>query len=83
MMSNPKIVNIHEAKTNFSKLVSQLEEGRSFIISLTGKPIGKLIPYQELRKQHVLDGSWQGKIKIASDFDLLPKKIEEAFYGDY
>lgn len=81
-MSNPKIVNIHEAKTNFSKLVSQLEEGRSFIIARAGKPIGKLIPYQELRKQRVPGGSWQGKIKIASDFDFLPKEIEEAFYGE-
>jgi len=40
-------VNIHEAKTHFSKLLEQLASGESeeIIIAKAGKPVAKLIPY--------------------------------------
>jgi prevent-host-death family protein len=38
-------MNIHEAKTQFSKLVEQAAAGEEIVISKAGKPMAKLVPY--------------------------------------
>ena len=43
--SNLVQVNIHEAKTQFSKLVEQAAAGEEIVISKAGKPMAKLVPY--------------------------------------
>lgn len=35
------IVNIHEAKTNLSKLIAQFQQGEEIIIAKNGKPVLK------------------------------------------
>lgn len=42
-----KQVNIHEAKTNFSKLVEEVESGAEITIARAGKPILKLVRIEE------------------------------------
>ncbi len=37
-------VNIHDAKTQLSKLVDQAAQGEAFIIAKAGKPMVKVIP---------------------------------------
>ena len=39
-----KSVNIHEAKTNLSKLVAEAAKGEPFVISKAGKPLVKVVP---------------------------------------
>ena len=39
-------VNIHEAKTNFSKLVERALEGEEIVIARSGKPLLKLVPLE-------------------------------------
>mgnify|MGYP001416599969 CR=1 FL=1 len=39
--------NIHQAKTNLSKLIAQVENGEEIIIARAGKPIVKIEKYQE------------------------------------
>ena len=75
-----KTVNIHEAKTHFSQIITEVIAGNSFIIAKAGKPVGKLIPFSNEAKARVPGGSWAGKIEMAEDFDILPKEIEDAFY---
>ena len=70
--------NMHEAKSQLSKLIEQAEHGEEVIIAKAGKPVAKLIPYQKSVEQRK-GGQWKGKIKIKSDFDKLPKDIEAAF----
>lgn len=36
-------VNIHEAKTQFSRIVDQAEAGEEFVIARAGKPVAKLV----------------------------------------
>lgn len=36
-----KVVNIHEAKTQLSKLVEEASRGESFVIAKAGKPVAK------------------------------------------
>lgn len=74
------VVNIHEAKTHFSKLIASTLKGDEVIIARGGKPIIKLIPYtEEVPKRH--GGQFKGIIKISEDFDdPLPAEYLKLFY---
>ena len=74
-------VNIHEAKTNLSRLVDQAANGSEVVIAKAGKPVAKLVPLQRARQQRK-PGYLKGKIRIADDFDApLPKELLRAFEG--
>ncbi len=73
--------NIHEAKTHLSRLVERAAGGEEIIIAKAGKPMAKLVPYQEDKKPRK-PGSLRGKIWIADDFDELPEDIAAAFRGE-
>lgn len=74
-------INIHEAKTQFSKLVETVLRGGNVTIARAGKPVARLVPIEEptvMRKP----GSMKGQIKIADDFDApMPIELQEAFEG--
>ena len=73
------IVNIHEAKTNLSRLLAQVDKGEEVVISKAGKPVARLIPFEE-KPKHRLAGSGKGMIEVADDFDApLPKSILNQF----
>jgi len=40
-----KTVNIHEAKTQLSKLVEEASRGESFVIAKAGKPVAKVTAF--------------------------------------
>lgn len=67
-----KSVNIHEAKTNLSKLVAEAAKGESFIIAKAGKPLVKVVPLDapSHRKMRRL-GFMAGRIKVPDDFDRM------------
>ena len=72
-------VNIHEAKTNFSKLLVRVSNGEEIIIAKAGKPIARLVPALERQKKRI-PGSAKGKIRIDPDFDApLPESIIKSF----
>lgn len=62
-----RIVNIHEAKTHFSKIVDSVIHGNEVIIAMAGKPVAKIGPITS--KQERRFGVLKGKIRIARDFD--------------
>ncbi len=74
-------VNMHDAKTNFSKLVDAAANGEEIIIAKAGKPVARLVPLAQtvpLRRP----GSMKGQIRIADDFDApLPEDILASFEG--
>jgi len=73
------IINIHQAKTHFSKLVDAVMQGEEIIIAKAGKPAAKLVPIV-LTKPQRKPGALKGKIHIASDFDdALPNDILDQF----
>lgn len=61
-------VNIHKAKTQFSKLVESAINGKKTIIAKSGKPVAKIVPIIS-KKPKRRPGMLKGKIKIADDFD--------------
>jgi prevent-host-death family protein len=74
-----KQVNIHEAKTQFSRLIAAVERGEEIVIARYGQPIAKLVAIRP-PVTHRKPGSAKGKIKIRpSFFEPLPDEVLEAF----
>ncbi len=74
-------VNIHQAKTHFSRLVDAAMRGEETVIAKAGKPAARLVPIKPIKSVRK-PGFLKGRIKIAADFDApLPDEILEAFEG--
>ena len=75
-------VNVHEAKTNFSKLLQRVALGEEVIIAKAGVPVAKLVPVRPAQGKRPL-GFLKGEIWMAEDFDaLLPPDILSGFLGE-
>ncbi|HEY2156866.1 MAG TPA: type II toxin-antitoxin system prevent-host-death family antitoxin [Isosphaeraceae bacterium] len=73
------ISNIHEAKSQLSKLVERALDGEEVIIARAGKPVVRLVPiHSEATPRQ--GGQWKGRVRIGDDFDTLPDDIA-AFFG--
>lgn len=72
-----KQYNIAEAKSHFSELVKRALLGEEIVIARDNKPILRLVPVAEARKER-LPGSAKGQIlSMALDFDDLPADFKE------
>lgn len=72
-------VNVHEAKTQLSRLLARVLAGEEVVIAKAGKPIARLVPFRERPAQRQ-PGSAKGQIVLSSDFDeLLPESLLEGF----
>ncbi len=75
----PEKINIHEAKTHFSKLIARVSKGEEIIIAKGGTPVARLVPVKGHPAERA-PGSGKGKVIIAPDFDdPLPESIIEEF----
>jgi prevent-host-death family protein len=63
----PKTVNIHAAKTHFSRLVERAARGEEIIIARAGRPVARLGPLA--RGCRRVPGLLKGRVRIAADFD--------------
>ena len=62
------VVNIHEAKTNLSRIVDEVAAGAEVIIAKAGKPMARLCPIAAPIKAKKL-GQLKGKVKVRADFN--------------
>jgi prevent-host-death family protein len=69
-------VNVHEAKTHFSRLLERAHAGEEIIVAKAGKPMARLVPLEE-RKERV-PGRYRGTVP-ESFFDNLPEPELEAW----
>lgn len=75
----PVKINVHEAKTHFSKLLARVQNGEEIIIAKAGKPVARMVPLVNRLARRVA-GSAKGRINISPDFDApLPESILESF----
>jgi len=61
-------VDIHEAKTQLSRLIARVEQGEEVVIARAGEPVAKLVRADRSKGRRKL-GEYAGKIWIADDFD--------------
>lgn len=73
-----EIANIHEAKSQLSKLVDRALKGEEVIIARAGTPVVRLVPVRQSDTPR-RGGQWKGRVRIAEDFDELPDDLASAF----
>lgn len=73
-------VNVHEAKTHFSKLLARVSQGEEITICKAGKPVAKLVPIEPPVGRR-LPGTMAGQIWMADDFDEMSEEELALFEG--
>ncbi|MGA8032006.1 MAG: type II toxin-antitoxin system prevent-host-death family antitoxin [Casimicrobiaceae bacterium] len=79
-----RTINMHEAKTQLSRLVDQAAHGEAFIIAKAGKPLVKVTAldapgHGQMRRL----GFMTGQILVPDDFDRMGStEIEQLFSGN-
>ena len=74
------VVNVHEAKTRLSRLLTQVEAGKEVTIARNGTPVARFVPYQPRGKREF--GAMRGRIRLDdSFFDPLPEEELTAWDG--
>jgi prevent-host-death family protein len=73
-----KTVNMHEAKTNLSRLVQEVRKGkhREIVVAVDGVPAARIVPYEKPRRTFGLD---RGLFTVPDDFDEPVPDIARAF----
>ena len=77
-----QVVNIHDAKTQLSKLLEQVQSGVDVVIAKAGKPIVRMIPYTPPNHVIAAPGGMEGQIWIADDFDAPVDELFDVFASD-
>ena len=73
-------VNMHEAKSQLSRLGKLAWEGEEIVIAKAGEPYLRLEPFRERLEKRKL-GGLEGQIWIAPDFDETPQEVIDSFYN--
>ncbi len=76
--------NIHDAKTQLSKLVEMAARGESFVIAKAGKPMVKVIALDTPESSQMKRfGFMAGQIKVPDDFNTMGAgEIQNLFEGE-
>jgi len=70
----PAQVNVHEAKTHFSKLLARAGAGEEIVIAKAGKPVARLMPIGPKEARRRVPGIDKGKIWMSKDFDVMSER---------
>lgn len=70
--------NVHEAKTQLSRLLARAEKGETITIARANRPVARLVPLPQPRKW----GTAKGQIWIAPNFDAPMPEFEAEYYGE-
>ena len=70
-------VNMHEAKSQLSRLGRLAWEGEEVVIAKAGEPYLRLEPYRERRAPRT-PGGFEGRIWMSPNFDKPIPELEEA-----
>jgi prevent-host-death family protein len=75
-----RTVNIHQAKTQLSRLVDAAAKGEPFIIARAGKPLVKVVPLDAPAAPKRL-GFMRGAFAVPDDFDTMGQAEIESMFG--
>lgn len=80
----PPVVNVHEAKTQLSRLLERAHAGEEIILAKAGKPYARLVPLEAPETEPRVLGGLVGLIPPIDDsafFDALPEEELQAWEG--
>lgn len=75
-------VNIHEAKTNLSKLIEKAVQGESFIIAKSGRPMVTVSAYTPPPDPIRRVGFLKGMLEVPDDFDSMGKEEIQSLFEE-
>jgi prevent-host-death family protein len=71
-------INVHDAKTHFSRLLSRVEGGEEIIIAKAGKPVARIVPFGKKKKR--FPGTAKGRVTVRKEFfEPLPESVLQEF----
>ncbi|HUY63124.1 MAG TPA: type II toxin-antitoxin system prevent-host-death family antitoxin [Acidimicrobiales bacterium] len=75
-------VNMHDAKTNLSRLVAAVEAGETDEVEIAraGHVVARIVPPRARPARR--PGQWAGRVHVHEDFDALPDDVAAAFRGE-
>ncbi len=82
------LVNVHDAKTNLSKLLARVEAGEEVVIGRNGVPVAKLVKADTPRRWRTMPEEWRTQLWVAPDafsaeLDAeIARDFEEALWDD-
>lgn len=79
-MSELAQYNMHEAKSQLSRIVERVEHGETVVISRSGKPVAKVVPLTDVPRR-TGRGSLAGQISFAPDWDSA--EVNEEIAADF
>lgn len=71
-----KIVSVHEAKTQLSKLLVRVTSGETIVIERRGQPVARLLAIEPPKSKRVPGND---AVQLHADFDKLPARLRKAF----
>lgn len=75
------IVNVHQAKTQLSRLLAQVEAGEEVVVARRGKPVARLVAFEPRGERR--PDVFKGKVTIPdSFFDPLPEEELKSWEGE-
>lgn len=74
-----KQVNVHQAKSQLSQLLAEVEAGEEVVIARAGKPVARLVREAPVRPVLREPGAWKGKVRYAPDYDQADAEILQMF----
>jgi prevent-host-death family protein len=73
-------VNVHEAKTQLSRLLQRVEKGEEIVITRAGQSVARLVPFKANSPRSF--GHDRGLFEVPDDFDAsLPEEVLELLHG--
>ena len=76
-----KSVNVHQAKTELSKLLAEVERGVEVVIARNNTPVAKLVPFPAPLGKRLRVDTWKGRVRMASDFDAALTRADLRKWG--
>jgi antitoxin (DNA-binding transcriptional repressor) of toxin-antitoxin stability system len=75
-------VNMHDAKTNLSRLVAAVESGETDEVEIAraGHVVARIVPPRARTARR--PGQWAGRVRVHEDFDDLPDDLAAEFRGE-
>lgn len=80
-MSEPVVsYNIHDAKTQLSRIIDRVERGEEVVISRAGTPVAKVVPLTGAVRRRGR-GMLRGRLYLSADWDS--DEVNESIADDF
>lgn len=77
------VINVHEAKTHFSKLLDRAANGERIIIGKAGKPLARLEPFSNTNAVHRQFSGGSLRLQEKASHPLTPEYLNELAASKY